>query len=373
MTNTFHIPFEHADQALVSRRGFLGLAGMGLVAASLVGCSSQVGSTTATNDAQQSRAETINKVANMTREEEEVAWKDEPAYGKTLKVGYNGGVCLGGLGLVHAKGFLDEENLACELVSTSSATDALGSGQVDITGDHIATLLVPATNGVKMTFTIGCNTGCKSLYVSTKHGITKTSDLANKTIGLPEGVGTSDHNIAMRFLLRDNVDINSITWKPAANDAVIQGLENGELQAATLADQFAQRFVQAGQIKHIRSLTYDDDFSKEVCCVLAFNSDFFTNNPVTVKKYTRAFKKASEWIDKNKEEALDIMYANNWASGDRTVALDLINYFSFDISQDQTKDTLSSIIDDYKSFNVITNPDDKDTLLSKIWSPMLSA
>mgnify|MGYP003623909928 FL=1 len=27
--------------------------------------------------------------------EEEEAWKKEPAYGRTLKIGYNGGLCLG--------------------------------------------------------------------------------------------------------------------------------------------------------------------------------------------------------------------------------------------------------------------------------------
>ena len=35
----------------------------------------------------------------MTPEEEDAAWKKEPAYGKTIRIGYNGGLCTGTLGI----------------------------------------------------------------------------------------------------------------------------------------------------------------------------------------------------------------------------------------------------------------------------------
>ena len=43
----------------------------------------------------------------MTPEEEAAAWKKEPAYGKTIRIGYNGGLCTGTLGLTQVKGFYE--------------------------------------------------------------------------------------------------------------------------------------------------------------------------------------------------------------------------------------------------------------------------
>ena len=44
----------------------------------------------------------------MTKEEEDAAWKKEPAYGRVINVGYNGGLCLGTFGIADIKGFYAE-------------------------------------------------------------------------------------------------------------------------------------------------------------------------------------------------------------------------------------------------------------------------
>ena len=45
--------------------------------------------------------------AAMTREEEDAAWRKEPAYGRVIKIGYNGGLCLGTFGIAQLKGFYE--------------------------------------------------------------------------------------------------------------------------------------------------------------------------------------------------------------------------------------------------------------------------
>lgn len=341
------------------------MAGLGLV-----GCgSTQVGSTAGSTDKTGKTA--VKEVKDMDEKEEEEAWKKEPAYGKTLKVGYNGGLCLGGFGIAKVNGYYKDEGLDCEIVSMKETTDAIGTGKVDVAGDHIATLLVPATNGVKLTFTLGCQTGCKSLYVLANGPISKTSDLVGKTVAVPEGIGTSDQNIAMRFLNHDDVDVNQVKWKPVTNDAVVQALQNDEVQAATLSDQFARKFLDDGTLKIIRSLTYDKDFQKEPCCIVTFNSDFIKKNPVTAKKFTRAFKRASDWIEDNTKEAVDIMFDNNWASGDKAIAYDLTDAFNFKISEQMTHDALLDIIKDYKKFGTITSKDSAQDILDRVWAPVL--
>jgi len=175
----------------------------------------------------------IENIPEITPDEEE-AWKSEPAYGQTIRIGYNGGLCLGGFGIAQMKGFYEAEGLKTEVTKMSTQIDALGTGKVDVAGDHIATLLVPTVNGVNMTFTTGIHTGCKTLYALTDGDINSTADLVGKTVGLPDGIGASDQNITYRFLNHDGVDPTSVKYKVVESSACILAMQNGEIQAATL-------------------------------------------------------------------------------------------------------------------------------------------
>lgn len=311
------------------------------------------------------------EVMEMTEEEEEAAWKEEPAYGTTIKVGYNGGGCLGGFGIALANGFYEKEGLEVEIVSMTSATDALGTGQVDVAGDHIATLLVPTVNGVNMTFTTASQTGCKSLYVLADSDIKSTTDLVGKTIAVPDGIGMSDQNITMRYLSKDGIDPQKdVNYKVVTNDAIVQALQNGEVQAGNLSDQFAAPFVEDGTLRYIRSITWDEDFSKEPCCVHAINSDFLEQNPITSKKLTRAFREACLWIEDNKEEATDILLENNWASGDRDLVLRMMESWNFGITDEDCENALKDVLNDYKSFELLEFDNTQETL-DQVWAPLL--
>ena len=88
----------------------------------------------------------------MTPEEEDAAWKKEPAYEKTIRIGYNGGLCLGTFGIAQMKGFYEAEGLKTEITryqgGSSAQGDAIGTGKIDVTDNHIATLLIPIMKSV---------------------------------------------------------------------------------------------------------------------------------------------------------------------------------------------------------------------------------
>lgn len=307
---------------------------------------------------------------------EDEAWKKEPAYGKEIIVGYNGGLCLGTFGIAQMKGFYEAEGLKTKIVrmagGSSAQTDAIGTGKVDVAGDHIATMLVPTINGVRMKFTTGIHTGCKSLYVLADSPIKSTKDLVGKYIAIPDGIGNSDHNIAMRFLNKDNVDPMKVKWKVVEAGASVLAMQNGEIAAALLGDQFAKQFLDNGTLRIIRSLTFDEDFKKEACCIHAVSLDFYNQNPITVKKLTRAHEKASEWMMNNREEAVKILQANNWASGDYDLVLEIFNTYDFSISDELTEQTLRDTINDYKKFGLIDKNKDTETLIKQVWDPVLA-
>jgi NitT/TauT family transport system substrate-binding protein len=154
--------------------------------------------------------------------------------------------------------------------------------------------------------------------------------------------------------------------------ASVLAMQSGEIQAALLNDQFAKKFLDDGSLRIIRSLTFDEDFKKEACCIHAINLDFYEKNPITAKKLTRAHEAASAWIMENREEAVKLLQANNWASGDYKLVLEIFNTYDFSISDELTEQTLRSIINDYKKFGFIDKSKDTEQLLKRIWDPMLA-
>lgn len=304
----------------------------------------------------------------LTAEEEE-AWKKEPAYSRTILVGYNGGLCLGSFGIGQVKGFYADEGLKTEIKKFSGAQlDAVCTGKVDITGDHIASLVVPAINGVRLVFTTGIHTGCKSIYAWAEGDVKSTADLKGKAISISDGLGASDHNITLRLLAADGIDpVNDVSYKVVDYGAAIQALEKGELAGAMLSDQFATGF--GDKLRRIRSITDDSDFEREICCIHAVNLDFYNQNPITVKKLTNAHERAKAYMHAFPDESCDILQANNWASGDPAVVKAFFKTLHYDVGDFETTDTLKKVIADYLKFGILTNKEDPQTLLDRVWKP----
>ena len=306
---------------------------------------------------------------------EEEAWKKEPYYGKEIKIGYNGGLCLGTFGIAQIKGFYEAEGLKTKIVrvgGSGTETDAIGTGKVEVTGSHIATMLVPTVNGVRVKFTTGIHTGCKTLYALADSDIKTTKDLEGKYVAVTDGIGASDHNIALRFLNHDNVDPRNVKWKVVESGASILAMQNGEIAAALLGAQFAKQFVDNGTLRIIRSLTFDEDFKQETCCIHAVHLDFYNENPVTVKKLTRAHEAASEWMQAHPEETVKLLQSNNWASGDYDLVLEIFKTYNFGISDEATRQTLINTINDYKKFGLIDKNKDTGAIMAQIWDPVVS-
>ncbi|EEX48829.1 MULTISPECIES: ABC transporter substrate-binding protein [Jonquetella] len=311
----------------------------------------------------------------MTAEEENEAWKKEPAYNQTIRVGYNGGLCLGTFGIAQAKGFYEAEGLKTAITKyqggSSAQGDAIGTGKIDLAGDHIATLLVPALRGVRMVFTAGIHTGCKTLYVLNTDEYKSTADLKGKTIAVPDGIGASDQNITMRLLAADGIDpLKDVKYKVVESGAAVLALESGEIQAILLSDQFARQFVDQGKIKAIRSITTDPDFERDCCCIHAVNLDFYKANPITVKKLTRAHEAAKKFICEHPDEAVEILKANGWASGDIELVKKIFKTFHYDLTDAETESTLRRTIADYQKFNILP-AGDPDEMLKRVWHPVL--
>ena len=294
--------------------------------------------------------------------------EDEPHYGQPIKVAYNGGICTGAPGVADVRGEFEKRGLEVEFINVDSDIDSIGTHTADATIGHIAKFVPPTVNGVDAVFASGAHTGCKSLYVLNNDEINDTEGLKEKTVAFPGAIGTADHNIAIRFFNNDGITPEEVKYKQVELSAIVQSMENGEVQGAILSDEYANKFVEDGTLKRIRSLSFDDDFKNEACCVNALNGDFVRENPLMAKAYNEAVLSTQKWIEDNVEEAAQILFDNNWASGDFDAAVEMMEAYNWAVTLDDTEKTLETVIEDYKNLGIIDSEITKEEFISNYWN-----
>ncbi|MBR2132385.1 MAG: ABC transporter substrate-binding protein [Oscillospiraceae bacterium] len=310
-----------------------------------------------------------NKDLTPTAEELE-AMKKEPAYGKPVMYYMSDG-CTSGPTVANHLGYYKEAGLESEGVKGTSYTEALGTGQATVAVGHIATMLVPCTNGVDLTFVGGAHIGCKSIYVLADSKYNTTADLKGTSISVPNGIGASDYNITSLLLDADGINPQTdVTLTQVSTDACVAAMQRGEISGALLSDTFAYSMVKDGTLKCIRSLL-DEDFADENCCIIAMNGTFVDENPVISKKIVQAVQKAHSWMRENPEDATKMLIEQGWNSGDYEMNVMLNNSLQFGLAQDFTQTTLTDVVGRYVRLGLITSMDNVDEIMAKAWSPVL--
>lgn len=303
--------------------------------------------------------------------EELEAMKAEPAYGKPV-IYYMSDGCTSGPTVADDRGYYEEAGLTAEGFKGTSYTEALGTAQATVCVGHIATMLVPITNGVDMTFTGGAHIGCKSLYVLGDSEYNTTEDLKGTNISVPNGIGASDYNITCLLLDADGIDPQKdVNLMQVSSDACVAAMERGEISAALLSDTFAYAMMKEGKLKCIRSLL-DEDFADENCCVISMNGTYVKENPVHAKKIVQAVQKAHSWMRENPEEATTLLLDRGWNGGDYDMNIMINNSLQFGLAEDFTEVSLRDVVSRYVRLGLITNMDDVDAIMDIAWTPVLN-
>ena len=302
--------------------------------------------------------------------EELEAMKNEPFYGQSVLFYMSDG-CTSGPTVADDLGFYAEAGLTAEGFKGTSYTEALGTQQATVAVGHIATMLVPITNGVDLTFVGGAHIGCKTLDVLADSEYKTTEDLKGTNISVPNGIGASDYNITCLLLDADGInpqtDVNLIQ---VSSDACVAAMERGEISACLLSDTFAYAMVKEGKLRAVRSLL-DEDFQDENCCVIAMNRTFVQENPVHAKKIVQAVQKAHAWMRENPAEATQLLLDRGWNGGDYEMNIMINNSLQFGLAQDFTAKTLEEVVGRYVRLGLITNMDDVAEIMELAWTPVL--
>ena len=302
--------------------------------------------------------------------EEKAAMEKEPAYGKPVQFYMSDG-CTSGPTVADDQGFYAEAGLTAEGFKGTSYTEALGTQQATVAVGHIATMLVPITNGVDLTFVGGAHIGCKTLYVLADSEYKTTEDLKGTKVSVPNGIGASDYNITCLLLDADGIDPQKdLELMQVSSDACVAAMERNEISAALLSDTFAYAMVKEGKLRAVRSLL-DSDFQDENCCVIAMNRTFTQENPVHAKKIVQAVQKAHAWMRENPEEATTLLLERGWNGGDYDMNVMLNNSLQFGLESDFTAKTLEEVVGRYVRLGLITNMDNVEEIMELAWTPVL--
>ena len=302
--------------------------------------------------------------------EEKAAMEKEPAYGQPVLFYMSDG-CTSGPTVADDLGYYTEAGLTAEGFKGTSYTEALGTQQATIAVGHIATMLVPITNGVDLTFVGGAHIGCKTLYVLADSEYKTTADLKGTKVSVPNGIGASDYNITCLLLDADGIDPQKdVELTQVSSDACVAAMERGEISAALLSDTFAYAMVKEGKLRAVRSLL-DSDFQDENCCVLAMNRTFVQENPVHSKKIVQAVQKAHSWMRENNADATQLLLDRGWNGGDFDMNVMINNSLQFGLAQDFTATTLKDVVGRYVRLGLIESMDNVDEIMELVWHPVL--
>lgn len=328
-----------------------------VMALSMAACGGNEESKTETDAKQEVDVDAVERPEAVSEEDWE-AMKKEPAFGQELNYLFNGGACVSAKYMAEVQGYYEEYGINATYLEGESVVNTVGTGQCMWGTDHIATMLVPITNGVNMSFVCGAHVGCKSIYVPADSDIKTVEDLKGKTLAIHDGIGNSDQNICYRLLDEYGVDPTSeVEFLDIADSAAtVEAMNNGEVDATIFSDYFVLANYK-DDMRMICSITYSPEFQDEACCVTAMNNDFIAENPVHAKYVTMAIKRAGEYNRLNSEEAVQTMYDTNKMTGEKENQLAFWDSLHFGLSDAFTEAALREIAEDYLRLGIITDQD----------------
>ena len=115
-----------------------------------------------------------------------------------------------------------------------SVVITVGTGKCLWGTDHIATMLVPVTNGVDMTFVAGAHMGCKSIYVFNDSEIKTAEDLKERPLPSMTASETPTRILSTECWTGRGIDPTSeVEYLDIADSAAsVAAMESGEIDAS---------------------------------------------------------------------------------------------------------------------------------------------
>ncbi len=213
-------------------------------------------------------------------------------------------------------GYFKEEGLDVTSQLIESGPDigplvAGGSAAVSVQTNFMDIILKSNNVGVKIVAPLAQIAGTQAVVGGKDLKLNSAKDLEGKTIGIPSG---ADVMIAINNMAAElGVDAKKIKYVNLAPSDAIAALQKGDIDAMACWEPFITKAIQGGG-HFLFSGTKSDLPDKKgdvkwmsVHTTIQVTDDFLKKNPETIKAVLRALKKATDYINNNREDAIKLL------------------------------------------------------------------
>src|SRR5918996_858177 len=200
---------------------------------------------------------------------------DGPPETTTIRLGRLGSLCLApeyaAEELLRAEGLTDVRYVT--VGPGLSTSQKIARGEVDLSLNFAAPLVIPMAAGEPITVVAGVHPGCFELFAN--QSIRGIMDLKGKSVGVPS-LGSGPHVFVSSMLAYVGLDPSKdVRW-----------ITSGSVRPRELL---------ARNIGHvIVNSSVDRPWSQYFCCMLAGNAEFVRKHPIATKRVLRAILKVTD-------------------------------------------------------------------------------
>ncbi len=201
--------------------------------------------------------------------------------------------------LLKAEGFTDVQYIDME--AGDAQARALASGEVDVTINFAAPLIIPLDAGDPIVVLAGVHVGCFELFGNER--IHALRDLKGKSVGV-QAIGSSPHIFLAAIARHVGIDpTREINWvsDPSVKPKAL--FEQGKIDAFLGFPPEPQDLRARGIGRVLLNSAVDRPWSQYFCCMIAANRDFVGRHPVATKRAVRAILKAADLCAAQPERA----------------------------------------------------------------------
>lgn len=192
--------------------------------------------------------------------------------------------------VLRAEGFTDVRYVPAG--AGISASRKIARGEVDLSLNFAAPLVIPIAAGEPITVVAGVHPGCFELFASERiRGIT---DLKGKSVGVPS-LGSGPHVFVSSMLAYVGLDPNNdVRWVTSGSVRPKELFAEGKIDAFLGFPPEPQE-LRARNVGHvIVNSSVDRPWSQYFCCMLAGNREFIAKHPIATKRVLRAILKVTD-------------------------------------------------------------------------------
>jgi ABC-type nitrate/sulfonate/bicarbonate transport system substrate-binding protein len=226
-----------------------------------------------------------------------------------------------------------------------------GSAPVSIQTNFMDIILKSSNVPVKIVTPLAQIAGTQAVVGSKKLELKTSKDLEGKTIGIPNG---ADVKIAIDNMGKElGVDVSKIKYVNIAPSDAVVALQKGDIDALACWEPFITKAIQGGG-KFLFSGTKSELPDKKgdvnwmsVHTTMQVSDDYIKKNPNTIKAVLTGLKKATDYINKNRDEAIKILAPELHLSVDELTQIMSRNVYSMEVSDTYVNGSNGAAVGEY--------------------------